>query len=71
MHCHFRNDRVVQWCTQAGIHVTAYAPLSSPQTMQLEGMDNPNLLKVCYRLAAPVPWQLFAQATLSFAACDC
>ena len=44
VHCHFKNDRVVQWCEQAGIHVTAYAPLSSPQSMA--NSDVPNLLLV-------------------------
>ena len=44
VHCHFKNDRVVQWCEQAGIHVTAYAPLSSPQSMANSNV--PNLLLV-------------------------
>ena len=46
VHCHWRNDRTIDWCKQEGIHVTAYAPLSSPQTMKKEGKDVPNLLKV-------------------------
>lgn len=46
VHCHWRNDRTIDWCKQEGVHVTAYAPLSSPQTMRKEGKDVPNLLKV-------------------------
>lgn len=45
VHCHWRNDRTIEWCKNEGIHVTAYAPLSSPQTMSLEKKDVPNLLK--------------------------
>lgn len=63
VHCHWRNDRTVDWCKQEGIHVTAYAPLSSPQTMRKEGKDVPNLLKVLY---------LFSQLQLSkVATCLC
>lgn len=50
VHCHWRNDRTIDWCKQEGIHVTAYAPLSSPQTMRKEGKDVPNLLKVLFPL---------------------
>lgn len=46
VHCHFRNQRVIDWCKQEGIHVTAYAPLSSPSTVSKMGKDLPNLLKV-------------------------
>ncbi|KAL0043687.1 hypothetical protein WJX82_010965 [Trebouxia sp. C0006] len=47
VHCHWRNDRTVDWCKKEGIHVTACAPLSSPQTMSLEHKDIPNLLTEC------------------------
>ena len=52
VHCHWRNDRTIEWCKNEGIHVTAYAPLSSPQTMSLEKKDVPNLLKVLCRNCA-------------------
>lgn len=45
IHPFFRNDRVVEWCKEQGIHVTGYAPLSSPQTMKKDGRDMPNLLQ--------------------------
>ena len=54
VHCHWRNDRTIDWCRDAGIHVTAYAPLSSPQTMHQEGKDVPNLLKVIQRLPGAI-----------------
>ena len=50
IHPFFRNDRVVEWCKEQGIHVTGYAPLSSPQTMKKDGRDMPNLLQVCFWL---------------------
>lgn len=46
MHAHWRNDRLMKWCNQQGIHVSAYGPLSSPQTMQGMGKDVPNLMEV-------------------------
>ncbi|KAL3138766.1 hypothetical protein ABBQ32_005611 [Trebouxia sp. C0010 RCD-2024] len=45
VHLNFRNDRTIDWCKQHGIHVTAYAPLSSPQTMSSQKKSVPNLLK--------------------------
>ena len=36
MHAHWNNDRLLKSCNQQALHVSAYAPLSSPQTM--EGM---------------------------------
>jgi len=48
MHAHWRNDRLLKWCNQQGIHVSAYAPLSSPQTMEGMGKDVPNLMEVSY-----------------------
>ncbi|DBA83612.1 TPA: hypothetical protein ACH3X1_006179 [Trebouxia sp. C0004] len=45
VHCHFRNERVIAWCKKEGIHVTAYAPLSSPQTMTSMKKTVPNLLQ--------------------------
>jgi len=48
VHCHFRNERVIAWCKKEGIHVTAYAPLSSPQTMSSMKKTVPNLLQVIY-----------------------
>lgn len=47
MHPNWRNDRVLDWAKEHGIHITAYAPLSSPDTAATE--DAPNLMKV------PVP----------------
>lgn len=46
MHAHWRNDRVLKWCNQQGIHVSAYAPLSSPSTMANMEKDVPNLMQV-------------------------
>ena len=48
MHAHWRNDRLLKWCNQQGIHVSAYAPLSSPQTMEGMGKDVPNLMEVSH-----------------------
>lgn len=48
MHAHWRNDRLLKWCNQQGIHVSAYGPLSSPQTMEGMGKDVPNLMEVSY-----------------------
>lgn len=45
VHPHFRNDRLLEWHQKQGIHVTAYAPLSSPGTMASAGKKVPNLLK--------------------------
>ncbi len=39
---------MLKWCNQQGIHVSAYAPLSSPQTMEGMGKDVPNLMEVSY-----------------------
>ncbi|KAK9866609.1 hypothetical protein WJX84_000733 [Apatococcus fuscideae] len=33
IHPHWRNDRTIKFCKEKGIHVTAYAPLSSPANM--------------------------------------
>lgn len=46
-HPQFRNDHVVEACTAKGIHVTAYAPLSSPGQMESMGIADkvPNLLQ--------------------------
>ncbi|DBA97028.1 TPA: hypothetical protein ACH3X3_012909 [Trebouxia sp. C0006] len=55
VHCHWRNDRTVDWCKKEGIHVTACAPLSSPQTMSLEHKDIPNLLTVTCVAVNPLP----------------
>ena len=46
MHAHWRNDRVLKWCDQQGIHVSAYAPLSSPVSMANMEKDVPNLMEV-------------------------
>ncbi|KAL3133790.1 hypothetical protein ABBQ32_008269 [Trebouxia sp. C0010 RCD-2024] len=45
MHAHWRNDRLLKWCDQQGIHVSAYAPLSSPVTMASMEKDVPNLME--------------------------
>jgi len=64
VHCHWRNDRTVEWCKKEGIHVTAYAPLSSPQTMSLEHKDVPNLLKVkCIAVNSLLPSAVVAAAS--------
>ncbi|KAK9813466.1 hypothetical protein WJX73_000483 [Symbiochloris irregularis] len=44
VHPYFRNDRVYKYCRDHDIHVTAYAPMSSPATMKSQGNDVPNLL---------------------------
>ena len=46
MHPNWRNERVLQYCKQKNIHVTAYAPMSSPGTMAKSGRKVPNLQKV-------------------------
>ncbi|KAK9793721.1 hypothetical protein WJX73_010217 [Symbiochloris irregularis] len=43
MHPDWRNDRVLEFCKSKGIHVTAYAPMSSPGTMSKTGQHVPNL----------------------------
>ena len=48
VHPNFRNERTIDWCKQEGIHVTAYAPLSSPQTMSSQKKSVPNLLEVSH-----------------------
>lgn len=47
MHAHWRNDRVLKWCNQQGIHVSAYGPLSSPVTVASMEKDVPNEMEVC------------------------
>lgn len=47
VHPYFRNDRLYRYCQDHNIHVTAYAPVSSPATMKNQGYDVPNLLNVC------------------------
>lgn len=61
VHINFRNERTIDWCTKEGIHVTAYAPLSSPQTMSSQKKSVPNLLEVSHvctscDLLLLVPW---------------
>ena len=53
VHPNFRNDRTIDWCKQEGIHVTAYAPLSSPQTMSSQKKSVPNLLEVSHLCRPP------------------
>lgn len=48
VHVNFRNERTIDWCKKEGIHVTAYAPLSSPQTMSSQKKSVPNLLEVSH-----------------------
>ena len=57
VHPNFRNERTIDWCNQEGIHVTAYAPLSSPQTMSSQKKSVPNLLKVSHICTPPAPRQ--------------
>lgn len=47
MHAHWKNDRLLKWCNQQGIHVSAYGPLSSPATMASMEKDVPNEMEVC------------------------
>lgn len=47
MHAHWRNDRLLKWCNQQGIHVSAYGPLSSPATVANMEKDVPNEMEVC------------------------
>ena len=46
MHAHWKNDRLMKWCNQQGIHVSAYGPLSSPATMASMEKDVPNEMEV-------------------------
>ena len=46
MHAFWRNDRVMKWCNQQGIHVTAYAPISSPHMAASMEKGHLNLLQV-------------------------
>ena len=46
VHPYFRNDGLLKYCASKNIHVTAYAPVSSPASMQSQGLDVPNLLAV-------------------------
>lgn len=63
VHVNFRNERTIDWCKKEGIHVTAYAPLSSPQTMSAQKKSVPNLLEVSHvctsrcDLLLLVPWR--------------
>lgn len=60
VHPHFRNERLLKWCKEEGIHVTAYAPLSSPQTMASQKKSVPNLLKVGWHAHCDIAWWLKA-----------
>ncbi|CAD7701569.1 unnamed protein product [Ostreobium quekettii] len=44
-HPHFRNDDLLKWCIENGIHVTAYSPLGSPDSAEiLKRKVTPSLL---------------------------
>lgn len=71
MHARWRNDRVLEWCSNQGIHVTAYAPMSSPQMADSMDKGHLHLLEasllctslVC--LCQLVTWTLHQQAVPS------
>lgn len=64
MHAHWRNDRLLKWCDQQGIHVSAYAPLSSPVTMASMEKDVPNLMEVSRRIFCRIFVLLLSPAAL-------
>lgn len=44
-HPYFRNDAVLGWCQDQGIHVTAYSPLGTPHTAAFFKRQAPEVLK--------------------------
>ena len=45
-HPYFRNDALLHWCKEHGIHVTAYSPLGAPDSVAATGaLPGPPLLE--------------------------
>jgi alcohol dehydrogenase (NADP+) len=44
-HPYFRNDALLAFCSKAGVHVTAYSPLGSPDSASLLQRQAPVLLQ--------------------------
>lgn len=44
-HPYFRNERLLQFCAQQGVHVTAYSPLGSPDSAGMFKRQAPALLQ--------------------------
>jgi diketogulonate reductase-like aldo/keto reductase len=67
MHPYFRNERLLTWCQNRGIHVTAYSPLGSPDSASMFKrqsrvlLQDPLLLDVARRIgkdAGQVSWSM-------------
>ena len=54
VHPYFRNDAHISWCQDNSIHVTAYAPLGSPDSASLLARTAPVLMQVGRPACAPM-----------------
>ena len=61
VHPYHRNDALLAWCRQRGIHVTAYSPLGSPdsesilpRSKPLRLLEDPTLKEIAQRLGKDV-----------------